>query len=77
MIVLLSGTMLFATLFMGYAIYRTSATYWPPLGIPKIGLLIPFLSTVIIVVSSWFAYQVKSHMKVGNLDKAHFHLNNY
>jgi cytochrome c oxidase subunit 3 len=75
MVVLLSGTMLFATLFMGYAVYRTSATYWPPLGIPKVGLLIPFLSTVVIVISSWFAYQVRTHMKVGNLEKAHFHLN--
>ena len=75
MIVLLSGAMLFATLFMGYAVYRTSATTWPPLGIPKVGLLIPFLSTLVILVSSWFAYQVKAHVKLGEIKKAHFHLN--
>jgi cytochrome c oxidase subunit 3 len=75
MIVLVSGTMLFMTLFMGYAIYRTSATYWPPLGIPKIGLAIPFISTLVIIASSWFAYQVKMHVKLGLIEKAHIHLN--
>lgn len=74
MIVLLSGAMLFATLLMGYAIYRTSATTWPPLGIPKISLWTPFISTVVILVSSWFAYQVKVHVKLGDLEKAHGHL---
>jgi cytochrome c oxidase subunit 3 len=75
MIVLVSGTMLFMTLFMGYAIYRTSATYWPPLGIPKIGLAIPFISTLVIIASSWFAYQVKILVKLGLFEKAHIQLN--
>jgi len=75
MIVLLSGAMLFATLFMGYAIYRTSAPVWPPLGIPKISLFIPFLSTLVISVSSWFAYQFKTYVKVSNFIKAHSNLN--
>ena len=74
-IVLLSGAMLFATLFMGYAIYRTSASQWPPLGIPKVSLLVPFLSTVIIVLSSWFAYQLRVCAQQGNMLKAHSNLN--
>jgi cytochrome c oxidase subunit 3 len=75
MIVILSGAMLFATLFMGYAIYRTSAAFWPPLGIPKIALTVPLLSTLVILLSSWFAYQVKVHVKLNQIEKAHSHLN--
>jgi cytochrome c oxidase subunit III len=74
-ITLLSGAMLFATLFMGYAIYRTSADVWPPLGIPKVSLAIPLLSTIIIVLSSWFAYQIKVQVKLNNFSKGHSHLN--
>jgi len=58
-VTLVMGSMLFATLFMGYAVYRTSATVWPPLGIPKISLMVPFLSTIVVALSSWFMYKVK------------------
>jgi cytochrome c oxidase subunit 3 len=75
MVTLLSGSMLFATLLMGYAVYRTSATYWPPLGIPKISLLVPLISTFVIALSSWFIYQVRIHVKTGLIDKAIVHLN--
>ena len=74
-VTLLSGSMLFTTLFMGYAVYRTSADVWPPMGIPRISLVIPFLSTLIIVLSSWFAYQVKMSVRIDQLEKAHSHLN--
>lgn len=74
-ITLISGAMLFATLFMGYAIYRTSASAWPPLGIPKIALLIPFISTIVILISSWFAYQVRVFVKLNDILKARFNLN--
>lgn len=74
-VTLLSGSMLFVTLFMGYAVYRTSADAWPPMGIPRISLAIPFLSTLIIVLSSWFIYQVKMSVKADQLEKAHSHLN--
>lgn len=75
MIVILSGAMLFATLFMGYAIYRTSATFWPPLGIPKIALTVPLISTLVILLSSWFAYLVKVQVKLNQIEKAHSYLN--
>lgn len=74
-ITIVMGSMLFATLFMGYAIYRSNAVAWPPLGIPKISLLIPTLSTFIIALSSWFAFQVRKLMTVNNMNKAHQQLN--
>ncbi len=58
-VVLVSGAMLFITLFMGYAVYRSSAAMWPPVGTEKISLWLPFLSTVLIAVSSWYCYQVR------------------
>lgn len=57
--VLISGTMLFATLLMGYAIYRTSAEAWPPQGTSPVALVYPLLSTLTILVSSWFMRQVR------------------
>ena len=57
--VLISGTMLFATLLMGYAVYRTSATDWPPVGTTPVGLGYPLLSSLTIFLSSWFMRLVK------------------
>ncbi|MES2526916.1 MAG: cytochrome c oxidase subunit 3 [Bdellovibrionota bacterium] len=70
--VLISGTMLFATLLMGYAIYRTSATAWPPVGTNPISLGFPILSTLTIVLSSYFMRKVR--MESGDLKKAKMNL---
>ncbi len=53
-IVLISFSMLFATMFMGYFLFRINAPVWPPLGMEKIGLFWPNLSTVSIIASSIF-----------------------
>lgn len=74
-VTLVMGSMLFATLFMGYAIYRTSATVWPPLGIPKISLTVPFLSTIVVALSSWFMYKVKVLVSENDLLAGHKNLN--
>lgn len=65
-IVLISGTMLFATLMMGYSIYRSSSATWPPAGSVRVALGYPLLSTITLIISSWFSYQVKAGIK--NLD---------
>ncbi len=57
--VLISGTMLFATLLMGYAIYRTSATAWPPMGTEPVNVVLPLLSTLTILFSSYFMHQTR------------------
>jgi cytochrome c oxidase subunit 3 len=67
--VLISGGMLFATLFMGYAIYRSSATVWPPVGMGKVDLTLPLLSTVIIGLSSYFMNQTTKAIQEGNKQK--------
>ena len=50
-ITLVSFTMLFAVFFLGYAIFRLNAQEWPPMGMNKVGLGIPSLSTLIIILS--------------------------
>jgi cytochrome c oxidase subunit 3 len=57
-VTLTSFAMLFATLMMGFAIYRFTTPMWPPQGMAKPELLIPTLSTLSIFLSSiafiWF-----------------------
>lgn len=74
-IVIISMAMLFATLFMGYAIYRSSAPVWPPMGIQRVSLFLPSLSTVVLFISSFFCYQVSVSTKKNELSKGHKYLN--
>jgi len=74
-ILLIGMSMLFATLFMGYAIYRTSAPAWPPMGIQKVSLSLPLWSTLLIFLSSFFYYFSRKGIKLGDLKKARLYLN--
>jgi cytochrome c oxidase subunit 3 len=57
-VALVSFAMLFATLMMGFAMYRLTAPAWPPAGMIRPSLLLPSLSTIFIFLSSlsymWF-----------------------
>ncbi|MBY0515946.1 MAG: hypothetical protein K2P81_03485 [Bacteriovoracaceae bacterium] len=74
-IALISAAMLFVTLFMGYAVYRSSAEAWPPVGMAHVSLTLPFLSTIFIAVSSWFCFQVKNLVAINDLKRANRNLN--
>ena len=52
-IILISFSMLFATFFLVYILYRSSAPVWPPMGMPKASLFFPTLSTLIVGLSSY------------------------
>lgn len=52
---LVSFSMLFATLFLGYISYRLTSEIWPPVGMKRLNLGLPTISTVLILLSS-FAY---------------------
>ena len=51
-VALISLAMLFATLMMGFAVYRFTTPIWPPQGIQKPSLLLPSFSTLSIFFSS-------------------------
>lgn len=57
-VTLISFAMLFATLMLGFAMFRFTAPVWPPAGMSKPSLVLPTLSTICIFLSSlaykWF-----------------------
>lgn len=56
---LVSFSMLFVTLFMGYFVYRTSTAVWPPEGFNPVPLILPIVSTLMIGASSWFCHRTQ------------------
>lgn len=65
-VVLTSFAMLFATLFLGYALYRLTSNVWPPAGMQELPLIVPTLSTALIVLSSLtlWSFQVSYRKQV-------------
>lgn len=59
MVAYVSWAMLFATLFLGYTVYRFSTTTWPPNGFEKLSLLWPIISTLCIAFSSFCFYEAR------------------
>lgn len=70
-VTLISFSMLFATLFLGYAIYRFTTDTWPPMGMEKVGLFLPTLSTLFILFSS-IAYWIFERFQATKSRKATF-----
>jgi cytochrome c oxidase subunit III len=66
-VALVSFSMLFLTLFMSFTIFRMSNNVWPPMGFEKIPLLIPSLSTLVIVLSSFSYYRFEKKYAQNNL----------
>lgn len=51
---LMSFSMLFAAFLLGYAVFRFNSLQWPPMGLDRVDLFLPTVSTVVILVSSLF-----------------------
>lgn len=60
LIALISWGMLFATFFLAYAVYRASQPVWPPVGIQRVPLLLPGVSTLVLFLSSFFYLRFSS-----------------
>ena len=64
-VALVSFAMLFATLMMGFAMFRFTAPVWPPAGMTKPSLFLPTLSTICIFLSSisyiWFEKNIANN----------------
>jgi len=57
LVTIISLSMLFATLFLSFFLYRFQATQWPPMNLDRVDQFFPALSSIFIVSSSWF-YEV-------------------
>lgn len=64
-VALVSFAMLFATLMLGFAMFRLTAPVWPPAGMTKPSLILPALSTFCIFLSSlsymWFEKNIANN----------------
>lgn len=52
LVFLASWGMLFAGIFFAYAVVRSGAPVWPPLGAPRLPVLLPGIATAVIAASS-------------------------
>ena len=62
-VLIISFSMLFGTLFMGYMVYRVRSTTWPPMGMNDVGIFYPSMSTIVLFFSSIFYYFFESSLK--------------
>ncbi len=63
---LVSFSMLFATLMLGYIAYRFTSDVWPPVGMQRANLGLPTISTVIILISSLTYFLTEKANESGN-----------
>ncbi len=58
-VALVSFGMLFASMFLGYFLVRFNSPVWPPVEIENIPQLLPFLSTVVMALSSYTYWRME------------------
>lgn len=64
-----SWGIMFAGLFFAYAGVRLSAASWPPPGVPRLPVLTPLASTVVLLVSSVTAQRALSAIRLARRDE--------
>jgi cytochrome c oxidase subunit 3 len=52
-VVLVTFSMLFASFFLGFTVFRITSDVWPPMGFERIDLFLPTISTIVIALSSF------------------------
>ncbi len=67
--VMVSFTMVFATLMLGYFSYRFTSDVWPPMGMQRVDLGLPTVSTIIILLSSFTYFLAESASAQKNAKK--------
>lgn len=58
-VTLISFGMMFASLFLGYFLVRFNAPVWPPVEIENLPKLLPFLSTLVMGISSYTYFKME------------------
>ncbi len=65
-VVLVSFSMLFASLFLAYFYYRITEHVWPPMGMERLNLFVPTMSTTFIILSSISLFGFNHYFKEAN-----------
>ena len=71
-LVIVSFSMLFAALFLSYILLRFNSPIWPPMGIGRVGLLFPTLSTVLIALGSVAYGAFERSYGFGRVERGYF-----
>jgi cytochrome c oxidase subunit III len=70
MVILLgSWSILFGALFFAYAGVRMSAPAWPPPGVPKLPIALPFANTLVLGLSSYTAQRALVAIRAGRREE--------
>ena len=64
---LLSESVIFLSFFVGYIVYKTSATDWLPAGVEGLEVREPFVNTIVMVSSSFVIYIAERYLHKENL----------
>lgn len=68
-VVLVTFSMLFASFFLGFTVFRITSDVWPPMGFERIDLLLPSISTMIIALSSFCFWKFENLFFSENSEK--------
>lgn len=68
-VILVAFSMLFASLFLGFTVFRLTTPAWPPMGFERIDLFLPTVSTIIIALSSFSYWKFESVFLVNGIEK--------
>jgi len=68
-VVLVAFSMLFASLFLGFTVFRFTSPVWPPMGFERIDLFLPTVSTIIIALSSFSFWKFQNVFLVNGKEK--------
>ncbi len=52
-VILVTFSMLFASLLLGFTVFRLTSDVWPPMGFERVDLFLPTISTILIAISSF------------------------
>lgn len=66
-IFLISESVIFLSFFVGYIVYKTSATDWLPTGVEGLEVREPFINTIVLVSSSFVIYFAERFLHKENL----------
>ncbi len=73
-VALVSFAMLFASLFLTYAVYRVRSAMWPPMGFDKIPLTLPSISSAFILLSSFSFIRFQRRYEKKATNKTYYYL---
>lgn len=68
-VILVTFSMLFASLLLGFTVFRLTSEVWPPMGFERVDLFLPTISTIVILLSSFTFWKYEKLFLVMNTER--------